>query len=997
MFRLESEFYRLPIRFDSARLAQEVLAFGEHEWRAHPQGHAGNTALPLVTVGGGINDEVKGPMRPTQYLLRCPYIQQVLASLKTVIGRARLMRIAGESDATPHVDTNYYWMHHLRVHIPAVTYPQVKFLCLDKCVHMEAGDAWIFDSWKTHNVINPVTSPRIHLVADTVGSTDFWDLVAHANEEQRLVPFVPSAAPAIEFEQINFPVVMNPFEQQALAARMLEDLPNPERAAGLSRVLLRLHQQWHNLWTAHGDTESGWEAYRTTMEAFDRALPGIADHLVLKNGVPMVEALRQSIVRPALNPEVLAKAGAGAAPAASISSVQPAQRATQPFTPPVPAPAVAIEASKSMEPETHVLSSPLIAPVFIVSAPRAGSTMLFELLARSPEVWTVGGESHAIIESLPKLQPSAREYDSNRLTAEDADADTVQELQNAFYYNLRDRSGRPATSVPGAVRMVEKTPKNALRIPFLAKAFPGAKFIYLYREPRGNISSILDAWRSQRFVTYPELPHWPRAEKWSLLLPEGWREFAEEPLASIAAHQWSEANRQILDDLRELPDADWCAISYEEVCADPQKAAERLCEFADLKWEQKLDGPLPHSRHTLTPPSPEKWRANESEISPFVVGAAALVERAAAVLKAMPPRPVSGGSAPNVVVAPADFSSEHTSNFPEILEAFGITLAVSTYQAGKLILVRTQDGLLNTHFSDFASPMGLAYRDGFLAVGTKSAACTFRGFRGEACGPEVASTHDVLFLPAAQFTTGDIRIHEIAWAGQELWAVNTRFSCLCTFDGRHNFVPRWRPPFITALAPEDRCHLNGLALVDGAPAWVTCLGATDTENGWRANKVDGGLLLAVPSGEVVARGLSMPHSPRFYDGRLWVLESGRGRLCTVDAATGEITTVAEVPGFTRGLDFHDRFAFIGLSQVRESAVFSGLPICEPGRERFCGVWVVDIQTGQTVAFLRFYGTVQEIFDVKILPARFPEIIDGSSDLVGGAFFIPPEAVAKPGR
>src|SRR2546423_3785910 len=143
MFRLDTEFYRLPLTFDPERLAEEVLQFNEEEWRAHPQGHAGNTALPLVSVGGGINDDVKGPMRPTPFLARCPYIAQVLASLGTVIGRARLMRIAGQSDATPHVDTNYYWMHHVRVHIPAVPYPEVRVLCCGQSVHLAAGPTWI--------------------------------------------------------------------------------------------------------------------------------------------------------------------------------------------------------------------------------------------------------------------------------------------------------------------------------------------------------------------------------------------------------------------------------------------------------------------------------------------------------------------------------------------------------------------------------------------------------------------------------------------------------------------------------------------------------------------------------------------------------------------------------------------------------------------------------------------------------------------------------------
>ena len=977
MFTLDSEFYRLPLRFDAARLAEEVRQFTEEEWRAHPQGHAGNTALPLIAVGGGINDDVKGPMRPTPYLERCPYLRQVLASFGTVLGRARLMRIAGQSDATPHIDTNYYWMHHVRIHVPAVTYPEVRFLCLDQSVHMAAGEAWIFDSWKKHNVVNPVTAPRIHLVADTVGSAHFWDLVARAGEESRDVPFVPSAPSDLPLEEENFPLVMSPFEQQALAQRMWQHLPEEartgERGREIAAALDRLHRHWHALWTQHREAEPAWPVYLETIAAFDARLPELAGDLRLINGVPLLEALRQTIVRPAVNPEVAAWRS--------------------------PSPSLPTSAGKKKEMEKEIpLHAPLDRPVFIVGAPRSGSSMLFELLARSPDVWTIGGESHQVIEALPKLDPARRGYDSNRLTAADADPETAGELQMAFHGRLRDRDGRLVSAARGPVRMLEKTPKNALRIPFLAAAFPGARFIFLYREPRGNVSSILEAWRSQKFVTYPALPDWPREEKWSLLLLPGWRRIAILPLSGIAERQWNDANRTILDDLAALPAESWCAISYEDVCADPQAAAERLSAWAGWRWDVKLDGPLPNSRHTLTPPDPEKWRRNEAEIAPLLPLTAAIAARAEAAVRAHSPKPMTTApaAAPLAPATSLDFGSEHTTSFPEVLDALGISLALSTYQAGKLILVRAHDGVLNTHFRDFQSPMGLAYRDGQLAVGSRNDVWTFRAFRQGAAALEPRGVNDAVFLPSVRYITGDIRIHEIAWGGPEgrdLWAVNTRFSCLCTFDGYHNFVPRWRPPFITALAPDDRCHLNGLALVEGEPAFVTCHALADAAEGWRAHKAAGGVLLDVPTGEVIASGLSMPHSPRFYDGRLWVLESGRGRLSTVDVKTGKLETVAELPGFTRGLDFHGQFAFIGLSQVRETAAFSGIPISEPGQDRECGVWVVDLRTGTTVAFLRFSGSVQEIFAVHVLPhCRHPELINEDHELIAGAFFLPPEAL-----
>lgn len=195
----------------------------------------------------------------------------------------------------------------------------------------------------------------------------------------------------------------------------------------------------------------------------------------------------------------------------------------------------------------------------------------------------------------------------------------------------------------------------------------------------------------------------------------------------------------------------------------------------------------------------------------------------------------------------------------------------------------------------------------------------------------------------------------------ELWVVNTRFGCLCTLDAAHSFTPRWRPPFVSALAPEDRCHLNGLGMVAGRPKCVTALGETDTAGGWRANKATGGLLLDIDDHKILLRGLSMPHSPRWYQGRLWLLESGQGSLAEVDLAQRSWRTTAQLPGFTRGLDFCGPLAFIGLSQVRETAVFSGIPLVQRLKERTCGVWVVHTEqgAGDVVQFARFLPPAAE--------------------------------------
>jgi uncharacterized protein (TIGR03032 family) len=345
--------------------------------------------------------------------------------------------------------------------------------------------------------------------------------------------------------------------------------------------------------------------------------------------------------------------------------------------------------------------------------------------------------------------------------------------------------------------------------------------------------------------------------------------------------------------------------------------------------------------------------------------------------------------------------SIHTSSFPQLLEELGISLLVTTYQAGKLVVLRSDQGVLNTHFRSFSKPMGLAVQEGRLAIGTTLEIWEFHNVPAVARRVEPPGKHDACFLPRGSVTTGDIQIHEMAWgapvahapSSPELWFVNTRFSCLCTRDGFHSFLPRWRPPFITELAPEDRCHLNGLGLRDGQPRYVTALGATNDPAGWRANKARGGVLMELPSGDILSRGLSMPHSPRWYADRLWVLESGAGEIGWLAPRTGKVERLAQLGGFTRGLDFCGPYAFIGLSQVRETAIFSGIPITERLQERTCGVWVVDIRISQTVAFVQFEEAVQEIFAVAVLPnMRFADLINDDSKLIADSFVVPDEAL-----
>ena len=360
----------------------------------------------------------------------------------------------------------------------------------------------------------------------------------------------------------------------------------------------------------------------------------------------------------------------------------------------------------------------------------------------------------------------------------------------------------------------------------------------------------------------------------------------------------------------------------------------------------------------------------------------------------------TGDQTATAAPAPASpLRSVHSTNLPDTLRQLGITLMVSTYQAGRLVIVRPEpEGGLNTHFFGFSSPMGLAVDRHRLLVGTRCTIDEFRNVPALCQRLEPPGRHDAAYVWRNTHVTGAIDIHEMATGADGHWYfVNTAFSCLCMMDHEHSFVPVWRPRFVSGYAPEDRCHLNGLGMVEGKPRWVTALGESDRPRGWRENKKDGGLLIDLQSNAVVARGLSMPHSPRWYQDRLWLLESGRGALIRLDPATGDKTTVARLPGFTRGLSFAGPLAFIGLSQLRERNAFTEIPITDELDRRACGVWVVRIDTGETVALLRFEEAVQEIFAVEVAPMRFPELVGLDNPLLQSTFVLPDAALAEAQR
>ena len=265
-------------------------------------------------------------------------------------------------------------------------------------------------------------------------------------------------------------------------------------------------------------------------------------------------------------------------------------------------------------------------PVIILAAPRSGSTLLFETLAGSSDFWTIGGESHGLFEGINRFNPLLGYCDSNALSADDATPTTVEQIRSAFFQQLRDARGRSFQSVKEtenlAPRLLEKTPKNALRVSLLNEIFPDALFVYLYRNPRENISAMMDAWESGRFVTYASLPG--RNSKWSLLLPSGWQSYNNSSLEDITAFQWQSANTAILKELGKLDRRRWMAVSYGQQVRNSVETVRRICDFCDVSPNAILDsassGQAKLSRYTLTPPAADKWHKNAAALSRVLPG-----------------------------------------------------------------------------------------------------------------------------------------------------------------------------------------------------------------------------------------------------------------------------------------------------------------------------------------------------------------------------------------
>lgn len=308
--KLKREFYQLPLQFDLERMQREIAQFSDSEWVPHHENFKGNSAIPLISVNGEFNNDFRGIMQPTSALLRCEYLQQVIASFGEVVGRTRLMKLDAGCEVPLHSDINYHWYKRVRVHIPITTTETVIFQCGDKRIHMAAGDCWIFDSWKFHKVENNSNQSRVHLVIDFAGSSRFWDMIEDIPENGlisgKLLNYQPKKQVKLRTEKNNYQIIMSPGEIELLVTDLITDVQlchvsSESTKIQFYRLLRNFVSDWRELWLLYGEDQTGWPFFHRLRNEVLKNVSQFDKNIFITNGTSAVKTLAQLIIGPSMN------------------------------------------------------------------------------------------------------------------------------------------------------------------------------------------------------------------------------------------------------------------------------------------------------------------------------------------------------------------------------------------------------------------------------------------------------------------------------------------------------------------------------------------------------------------------------------------------------------------------------------------------------------------------------------------------------------------------
>lgn len=892
----------LGVDVDVDRLVAELDALPAAAWRRDPEVPNRSFVALVHRRGDHTDDRLGGVVRPTTWFDTDSYLAEVVASLGVVVGRVRVVR--GPADGSDsHRVAHPYWAEHDVVRIPLVSNAEVLTECGDEHSHFPVGTVWRTDG--LHVV-------RFRSAADR--SMDPNDVQAFVHlEVVSAGDALPTDGPSgrLEFARVSYTGDEPPGRILTRVARVAALLPDTAAGASARDLIGGFAEQWRSAWLLrHADTTGARsEVARKRLRDEIAVLDG-SDELVPRASLTVGELLSGVFVDGAFAP------------------------------------------SDQRGPGTGVNADPRFdRPVFVIGTPRSGAALLFDALAGGADVVTVEGGVRSFVARRPD---SSMADHSDRIDPEWIAEHHATALRDSVFEALRDRNGAALPMNATGVRLVDADPRNALCIEMLDKVFPDARFVFVVSDPREEIQALIEAWDAPSLGRHVELPGW-EGPPWRSVVPPQWADWAGLSTRELAARQWQAVAATALADLDRVAPGRWTAVDQNVLVGRPRRELRRLLRFAGLDVVVDDERVAPLDRHRLVVSgrtlSDEAW----AEVEP-VVGATAVA--AARIADVRPdrrrtvhrPRRVLPGSEP----------------FAELLAAVDASLLVVGRDPGVVVVIGSTGDDLRLDSVDIPGARAVAVpRQREIVVAT--AADVWR-YRRQRDGSHDQSGEPVsLFVQRSSHHIGSIDVHEmVPDSDGELWLVATRFSCLATIDDDHSFVPQWVPGFVSKLAGDDRCHLNGLAVRDGRPRYVTAYSESDLSGGWRDTKTFGGVVVDVESDEVIARGLCMPHSPRWHRGALWVLESGSGTLGRIDPDVGRFESVVTVPGFARGVVFLGRYAIVATSRLR-AGVDDGVPLAETDRPVRVALALVDLDEAKIVGVLPMRDRLSEIQDVQAVP------------------------------
>ena len=355
-----------------------------------------------------------------------------------------------------------------------------------------------------------------------------------------------------------------------------------------------------------------------------------------------------------------------------------------------------------------------------------------------------------------------------------------------------------------------------------------------------------------------------------------------------------------------------------------------------------------------------------------------------------------------MIKPPAPFSCKYSQQVPELLSQLNCSIAITTYQAGKVVFISSNEGKTLTQLPrNFERAMGIAedHENDKLAIACKDEVIVFKNSSELAkFYPASPNKYDSLYVPRVTYYTGSVDIHDIQFGhDNKLYAVNTLFSCIVRIDGEYNFTPVWKPPFIDKIAAEDRCHLNGMAMIDGKPKYVTAFNSGNEPKSWRENITKTGVVIDVDTNEIISEGLAMPHSPMIINGDLYLLLSADGELVKIDTETGEKETIVNLDGFVRGMSYYNDYLFIGLSKLRESSSTFGKLVPNIKNNK-AGIMIIHLPTKSKVGGIIYDSSLEEIYDVHILKNKIrPNILNTIKPIHKESLSLPDKTYWKKGK